>query len=171
MLIFASGVVGLAVMFTPRHGSQFDAMIRPAPSATPTKLGFFDPIPKTIVHSADSLTIPRGPSGHFVTTATINGHLVDAIVDTGASTVALSIDDARAAGLSVDPSSFTVVGQGASGPVRGQRVTLNEVDVGGRQMSGVDGVVLEGLQGTLLGQSYLRRLDSVEIKGDTMELR
>lgn len=170
-VIFAVGVMGMGVVFTSRVGVTYGPLPQPNERASPKKAGFFDSIPKTVIHSADGLTIPRGPSGHFVTTASINGHMVDAIVDTGASTVALSVEDARAIGLSVDPSSFTVIGQGASGPVRGQSVTLSEVEVGGRRLNDVDGAVLEGLNGTLLGQSFLRRLDSVEIRGDTMELR
>lgn len=170
-VVFSVGVIGLAVVLTPRNGSASGALHAITDAAPPKKAGFFDPIPTTIVHSADSVTIPRGPSGHFMTNVTINGHLVDAIVDTGASNVALSVDDARAIGLNVDPATFTVIGEGASGPVRGQNVMLSEVEVGGRRLSDVDGAVLEGLNGTLLGQSFLRRLDSVEIKGDTMVLR
>ncbi len=119
----------------------------------------------------DAATLTRGADGHFTTGVDVNGQAVAMLVDTGASTVALTVADAQRLGLPVDPSRFTVVGSGASGPTLGQVVTLNDVAVGGRHVAGVEAVVLQGLDRSLLGQAYLRRLDKVEINGDTMTLR
>ena len=78
------------------------------------------------------VVLTRGSTGHFFTDAKVNDHgPVEFIVDTGASIVALSMADARALGVEVDPSNFTVVGEGAGGPVRGQEIFLASVDVGG----------------------------------------
>ena len=115
--------------------------------------------------------LERGPGGHFFTDASVNGASIPFVVDTGATTVALTVDSARAAGLYVDPSSFTVVGSGASGATRGKRVTLDRVEVAGRTVTNVDGVVLEGLEVNLLGQSVLTRLGGVEMHGSRMVLR
>jgi aspartyl protease family protein len=112
-----------------------------------------------------------GPGGHFHTSALVNGQSVDFIVDTGATTVALTIADARRIGLPVDPSTFTEVGMGAGGPVRGQEVTIDSVSLDGREVRTLRGVVLEGLQGSLLGQSYLTRIGEVRMSGGVMILR
>ena len=111
------------------------------------------------------------PSGHFRTMALVNGQPVDFIVDTGATTIALTVDDARRIGIAVDPSSFTEVGVGAGGPVRGQEARIDTVSVDGREVRGLTGVVLEGLGTSLLGQSYLNRIGEVRMTGGVMILR
>ena len=93
------------------------------------------------------------------------------MVDTGASTVALTIEDARRAGIMVDPSRFAVIGSGASGPVRGHEVTIARIAVDGREVRNLSGVVLEGLEVSLLGQTYLSRLEEVRMTGQEMILR
>lgn len=113
----------------------------------------------------------RAADGHFYADAQVNGFPVPMLVDTGASTVALTIGDAQRLGITVDPASFEVVGAGASGPVRGARVVLDSVAIGGRHEGPIAAVVLEGLDRSLLGQSWLGRLDQVQITGDTMTLR
>jgi aspartyl protease family protein len=115
--------------------------------------------------------LERGLGGHFFTVANINGEPIRFVVDTGATDVALTMDDARRAGISFDPSQFEVVGSGASGDVRGQVVELREVDLDGKKVSDIHAVVLEGLTVSLLGQNYLRHLDNVSISGDKMTLR
>ena len=116
-------------------------------------------------------TLDRAPNGHFYTSASVNGQSLPFVVDTGASSVALTVDSARSIGLYVDPSSFTTVGQGASGATRGMLVTLDRVEVAGRTVEHVDAVVLEGLPVNLLGQSVLTRLGGVQMSGDKMVLR
>lgn len=115
--------------------------------------------------------LERKDNGHFYVTADVNGHLVNFLVDTGASTVALTIEDAERLGVEFSRSAFTVVGTGASGPVRGQLVTLDSVVIDGKAVSQVDGAVIEGLDISLLGQAYLSRISSVQMSGDYMSLR
>jgi aspartyl protease family protein len=115
--------------------------------------------------------LTAGPGGHFRANALVNGQPVGVIVDTGASTVALSVADARRIGIAVDPASFTEVGMGAGGPVRGQDVMIDSVSVDGREVRALRGVVLEGLQESLLGQSYLSRIGEVSMSGGAMILR
>lgn len=113
--------------------------------------------------------LQRTGGGHFVAFADVNGATVRFLVDTGASTVALTQEDARRAHVDFDPGQFQVVGRGASGEVRGQVVQINEVTLDGKKASGITGIVLENSELSLLGQSYLRRL-KVQIDGDTMTL-
>ena len=93
------------------------------------------------------------------------------MVDTGATTVALTPEDAERVGIDVDPSNFEEVGRGVSGPVRGQRASIDSVEIGGKRVTDVRGAVIEGADISLLGQSYLSRLREVRISGDTMVLR
>jgi aspartyl protease family protein len=121
--------------------------------------------------SAGALTLKRQSDGHFYADARINGTSIRMLVDTGASTIALSRDDARRAGIGISIGMPTVVGRGASGDVKGEYVTLDRVSLGGESAEGVSAIVLDGGEKSLLGQSFLSKFESVEIKGDTMVLQ
>ena len=116
-------------------------------------------------------TLVREGNGHFYTHAKVNGELMRFMVDTGASVVALTVEDAERLGLAVDPAKFEVVGEGASGPIRGQNLTLDSVEIEGKRVENVRAVVLEGSRLSLLGQSYLSRMGEVQMKGDYMVLK
>ena len=128
--------------------------------------------PATIDGERQETVLERESNGHFYTHAKVNDdELVHFVVDTGATVVALTVDDARRLGISVDPSEFTVVGEGASGLVRGKDVMLKSVEVDGKRVENVRGVVLEGSRLSLLGQAYLSRMGEVEMSGDYMVLK
>ncbi|HVF36684.1 MAG TPA: TIGR02281 family clan AA aspartic protease [Sphingomicrobium sp.] len=116
--------------------------------------------------------LEREGNGHFYTHAKVNDdELVEFIVDTGATVVALTVEDAKRLGLDFDPSKFTVVGEGASGLVRGQNLVLDSVEVDGKRVDDVPAVILEGSRLSLLGQAYLSRMGEVEMSGDYMVLK
>ena len=121
--------------------------------------------------SGDALEIERNFDGHFYADVEINGTPVRALVDTGATGIALSREDARTAGLAVSVGMPGVIGRGADGDVRGEYVTLDRVTLGHRTAEGMDAVVLNAGEQTLLGQDFLSKFESVEIKGDRMVLR
>jgi aspartyl protease family protein len=116
-------------------------------------------------------TLERESNGHFYAHAMVNGELVQFIVDTGASTVALTVEDAERLGIPVDPATFEVIGEGASGLVRGKHITLDSVEIDGKRVENVRASVLEGSSLSLLGQSYLSRMGEVQMKGDYMVLK
>src|SRR5688572_7561235 len=115
--------------------------------------------------------LEREGNGHFYVNAKVNGELVRFIVDTGASGVALTAEDAERVGIAFSPSEFGYVGEGAGGPVRGKLVTIDEIDIDGKTVENVSGAVLEGSNLSLLGQSYLSRMGEVQMRGDYMVLR
>ena len=118
------------------------------------------------------VVLTRGSTGHFFTDAEVNGRgSVHFIVDTGATDVALTVADARALGIAIDPSHFEVVGEGVSGPVRGESVMLDSIDVGGIKVEHVSATVLEGSNLSLLGQTFLTHVDHVDMSGDYLSLR
>jgi aspartyl protease family protein len=117
------------------------------------------------------VTLPRSGDGHFYADVTIDGVPSRMLVDTGASVIALTGEDARAMGLTWSEDQVQAVGQGASGEVKGVPVTLDRVQLGNREVQSVPAVILpDGLSVSLLGQSFLERIGKVEISGNTMVL-
>jgi aspartyl protease family protein len=114
--------------------------------------------------------LERMPNGHFYADGNVDGQPVRLVVDTGASMVALTVADAQRIGIPFSTNEFAVIATGASGPVRGQDVMLDRVEIGGKEVRGVRGAVVEGLDVSLLGQTYLSRIGSVQMSGDTMTL-
>lgn len=117
------------------------------------------------------LVLNRRGDGHYYVDGMVNGRETHFLIDTGATHVALTVDDARRLGLDFDPDDFAYVGEGASGPVRGQPVTIERIVIGGRVVTNVRGAVLEGLTTNLLGQSVLSQLGTLEISRDRLTLR
>ena len=119
----------------------------------------------------DVVELKRESDGHFYADVEINNMPIHILVDTGASGIALSREDARRAGLATSIGMYEVVGEGAGGDVRGEYVTLDSVRLGKVSANKTPAVILDGGEKSLLGQSFLRQFASVEIKGDTMVLR
>jgi aspartyl protease family protein len=111
--------------------------------------------------------------GHFVTSADINGTAIKVLVDTGATVVALSYEDARDVGLRPGNLEFNVPVSTANGVANAARVKLDRIAIDGLQVDDVDGLVLpEGaLNGTLLGMSFLSRLDSFRVEDGVLYLK
>lgn len=108
--------------------------------------------------------------GHFIATGMINGMSVRFIVDTGASSVALSVPEAKRLGinyLAANPGRVST----ANGLVTAYRVKLDNVRVGDITLNNVDGVVIDGagLNIALLGMSFLNRTQ-MKRDGDTLTL-
>jgi aspartyl protease family protein len=110
--------------------------------------------------------------GHFVTTAYINGVPTRALIDTGATSVAISTDEAQRMAISYAGAPRVRVST-AGGPRTGYRVTLATVSVGSITLQNIEGTVMEGGRGelsiTLIGMSYLNGVD-LRRAGDTMTL-
>jgi aspartyl protease family protein len=127
------------------------------------------------VSNTDPVTSPsprelqRGPDGHFYADAQVNGTTIRFMIDTGATVVVLSGRDAQRAGIQLPSERATAMGVG--GPVEVTPVVLDRIAVGGIEARSVQAAVAEDLPVSLLGQSYLERVGSVEIRGDTMVLR
>lgn len=122
--------------------------------------------------AGDVARISADRSGHYVSDIQVNGRTLNAIVDTGASLVALRYEDARALGLVFPGDHFDVGVRTANGTAQARRVRLRSVRLGAISLSDVDAVVLsEGALGTnLLGMSFLKRLSRYEVRGSTLVL-
>ena len=124
------------------------------------------PSPSTL-----EVTLERSSDKHFYVEAKVNGNPVRFLVDTGASETALTEEDARKAGIALDPEKYELLGHGASGMVRGQFVQLDHIDVGGIRESDAKAVVVQGANVSLLGQPFLESIDEIVIRKDEITLR
>ena len=114
-------------------------------------------------------SLKRQRDGHFYASGIVDGASVEFLVDTGASIVALTGSDALAAGLSWSESEIRQIGTGASGAVYGVPIYLSQIEVGSVTQHNVRAVIIpRGLEISLLGQSFLSDINSVEIVGDEM---
>ncbi|WEK44251.1 MAG: TIGR02281 family clan AA aspartic protease [Candidatus Sphingomonas colombiensis] len=128
-------------------------------------------VPNVTSTSTDATVIRRDPGGHFYATASVNSEPIRFVVDTGATEVALTQDDARRAHIDFDPARFAPVARGAGGEVSGQIVTIDRIELDGRRVGPLRALVLADLSVSLLGQSYLRQIGSVSISNDEMRLK
>lgn len=119
----------------------------------------------------NSIELTRDDSGYFYADVEINGAPVHMLVDTGATVIALSRDDARAAGIATAIGMNDVVGQGADGAVKGEEVVLDRVTLGSKTAERLPAIVLNSGSQSLLGQSFLSKFASVRIEGNRMVLQ
>jgi aspartyl protease family protein len=129
----------------------------PSTNAPPTLTVLRPSSNRTLVYRADR-------RGHFSLTATVNGAPIRVVVDTGASLVALTLDDASAAGIGRNELVFNQLTQTANGRVRFAPVMLREVRIGQLSLENVAAAVIENLDQSLLGMSFLKRLKSFEMR-------
>lgn len=118
------------------------------------------------------VAIRRSSDGHFRLTATVDGTPIRFLVDTGASLVALSPDDARAIGFDTARLQYGLRIQTANGTAWSAGVTLTEITAGPIRARNVRAAVSQrGLSESLLGLAFLNRLSGYEVRGDTMILK
>lgn len=119
------------------------------------------------------VTIAAGNNGHFHTEAEINGRPIEVMVDTGATTVALSFEDAERAGIFVRPGDFTGAVSTANGVAHIAPVMLDRVSIGDITVRDVPAAVLEQgrLRTSLLGMSFLNRLSRFDMRSGELVLQ
>jgi aspartyl protease family protein len=172
-----------------RHGVMWLAVAIIASAALDTLDTMYDPEGRASVQagqplaaapkkpSADSdsgsrsTTIRSGSDGHFIATADVDGADIQFLVDTGATGVVLTPEDAERVGITVLDGDFTLNFHTANGVVRAAPVTLRRVRIGSLVVHDVDAAVNEVSMGvSLLGVSFLSRLDGYQVRGDQLVL-
>jgi aspartyl protease family protein len=145
------------VVVTPDARVPDRTVTPPSPNSPPALTILRPSSNRTLVYRADR-------RGHFGLTATVNGAPTRFVVDTGASLVALTLDDARAAGFGRSELNFNQLTQTANGRVHFAAVMLREVRIEQLSIENVPAAVIENLDQSLLGMSFLKRLKSFEMR-------
>jgi aspartyl protease family protein len=118
------------------------------------------------------LAVGRGEDGAFYVIGKVNGAPVRFVVDTGSTDIVLSPTDAERAGLHPSDDSFLLPSQTANGVGYGAPATVDSLSVGPIRMTEVPVQINKAPMGvSLLGMSFLRRLDSFEVRDDRLVLR
>ncbi len=132
-----------------------------------------DIIPRQTVSIEDGrIELPRQVDGHYYLTLHVGDVPIKFVVDTGATNVVLSREDAARAGIPEDEIFYTGRASTANGEVRTARVRLENVRLGGIDEGELRAYVNEGdLNTSLLGMDYLERFERVEISRGTLVLQ
>jgi aspartyl protease family protein len=114
------------------------------------------------------IVLPVGSGGHFMANGSINGRAIQFMVDTGATSVAIGINDAQRMGIDFQKGQAVRMST-ANGIAQGWRVRLNSVRVGDVEVFDVEAVVGPNMPFALLGNSFLSRF-TMNRGSDTMVL-
>jgi aspartyl protease family protein len=123
--------------------------------------------------SARAVQISRGQAGEFALRAKINGVSAPMVIDTGATSVVLTYETAKAAGLPLELLEYDVDVETAGGHTRAARLTLDRLAIGHLVERSVPALVVPHgqMKTNLLGMSFLDRLESWEVRADSLMLR
>lgn len=161
LAIWGAAALLIYVVVARRLPNEFNAAQPPAAEAVA-------PAPRAA--TPNSLVFRANRDGHVFLEAAVNGSPVRFLVDTGATYVALTMRDAAAAGLGSNNLVFSGRTSTANGVARVAPVRLRELRIGQFSADDVPAVVGENLGFSLLGQSFLRRLDSYEMRDGALTL-
>jgi aspartyl protease family protein len=130
-------------------------------------------VPGRAASRGRTVEIARGGGGSFAVATQVNGARVSMVLDTGASAVVLTHEAARAAGLPLEVLNYSVNIDTANGRARAAPVTLDRMSIGGIIERSVPALIAPSgqLRTSLLGMSFLNRLESWEVRGDKLLLR
>jgi aspartyl protease family protein len=126
---------------------------------------------QSVMAEAGRVVVPRAPDGHYYLTLMVNGAAVDFLVDTGASQVVLTANDARRAGIDPDKLAYLGRANTANGQVRTASVRVDELALGEIRDANLRVWVNEGeMEKSLLGMTYLQRWSHIEIRNGALVL-
>ncbi len=185
LLIFVGGLV--LVMFRERLGKALEALLFWVVVAMLLVVGYSyrfelrdagdrvmaELVPGYVASHGQNAQVVRGKGGEFALAARINGVKIPMVLDTGASSVVLTQEAAKAAGLPTEMFNYTVNVETANGRTQAAPVTLDRLTIGDLTERGVPALVAQKgqLKSNLLGMSFLNRLESWDVRGDRLRMR
>ena len=171
-----AGVAVYVAVTNPQlfRGAEPESPARPtlvrADQPDPPRHEALRPLGKAAPPVTNTLALRAQSDGHVFLKAAVNGAEVPFIVDTGATLVSLTYADALKAGVAGN-LNYTIPINVANGVAKAARVTLREIRIGQLAVDNVEGMVVQGNGGiSLLGQSFLKRLQGYDMRGDTLTL-
>jgi aspartyl protease family protein len=122
---------------------------------------------------ANVVEIARERAGSFAVVTQVNDARVAMVLDTGATSIVLTQEAAKAAGLPLEVLTYSINVETANGRARAAPVTLDRVAIGGIVERAVPALIAQPgqLRSNLLGMSFLNRLESWEVRGDRLVMR
>lgn len=123
--------------------------------------------------NGSAVSIRKSLNGHFEAAGSVNGQAVSFLIDTGATSIALSHKDALSIGFSDEDLSYTLTITTANGRARAAPVRLDSVVIGSIERTGLRAMVTEPgrLDQSLLGMNYISSLTAFEMRRDEVILR
>jgi len=165
LLVFAGLAIAFPLLFEkfgqqPNAGSNTSTTASSAPSSPST------------AYSGRRAQIKPDSRGHFIADVKIAGQTLRALVDTGASVVAINANAARRIGLSLKPDDFKYRVSTANGETLAAAAILPSIEIGRIRVEDVEAMVLrdDALSDTLLGMSFLKRLRHYEVSNGALML-
>jgi aspartyl protease family protein len=123
-------------------------------------------------HTDGSVSFIRSEGGHFLIEALVNGAPVQFMVDTGATRITLTPQDAKRLGFDVESLSFSQPVQTANGETLAASVYLEELTVGTIVLKNLSAAVSKNLSGpSLLGMNFLKQLQGFKIEGNRLTIQ
>lgn len=113
------------------------------------------------------------PRGHFVAEFRLNGRAVEAMIDTGATVIAINRATARRIGVAVANADFKYEVRTANGIAKAAVVSIDRVQIGKISLDGIEAMVLDdgALDGVLIGMSFLQRLSKFQVEQGALVLQ
>lgn len=144
-----------------------------ASSTKPTAKTVQPEVMEAVPVSSGSVRLKPDERGHYVAEFRMNGRPVEALVDTGASMVAINKSTARRLGINVSPADFIYEVNTANGKAKVASAMIREIEIGRVRVRDVEAAVLDdrALDGTLLGMSFLKRLESFSVADGDLILK
>jgi aspartyl protease family protein len=165
VMSFAAAAI-VAGIIVPRYAEHMQPR--------PTHHALTASVPNTAPNSSepDSVEVPRDDGGHFRVEGRIDGRALSFLVDTGATVIALTADDAADLGIHPAAADYTVLMRTANGVIRAAPATLGMVEIGDIMVHDVSAVVMPqgALSENLLGMSFLSRLRHFDYSDGKMVL-
>jgi aspartyl protease family protein len=175
--VFAGGSAAVPILYqsSPHF---FEAVMQSAANGgsaskqTPVDLSLAAVEPQRQQSLGRTVLIPADERGHFLAAFKVNGRQINAMIDTGATVVALNLSTARKAGISLNAADFTHQVDTANGTTKVAVIEIADLSIGRIALKEVQAVVLEdkALQTNLIGMSFLKRLGKYQVEDGNLLL-
>lgn len=165
--LFTVLMLALSASQWPTIATKVQAMLDEREARAPEEVA----AKPSTAHSGQTV-LTMGPGGHYAGTFKMNGKPVEAMVDTGASLVAINVTTARRLGFSPAVLDFRYDVNTANGSLKAAHVVLDRVDIGSIRVREVDAFVLpdQALSSTLVGMSFMKKLKSYTAENRTLRM-
>ncbi|MGU3576426.1 TIGR02281 family clan AA aspartic protease [Brucellaceae bacterium C25G] len=119
-----------------------------------------------------TVTLTKSAGGHFEVNGRVNGKYVHFLIDTGASSIVLSYDDAQKVGIDTENLNFTAPIMTANGTSKAAHTRIDQLQIGDIRRENVHALVTQPdmMRGSLLGMSFLETLHGFNVRGDRLIL-